>query len=97
MSLMPEQPNPYRPENKVLELPSEEGLRAMAGSQISAADLREWIRQIREKFNLPIAKGKMDAEWWAGYEDALKDLESFISRKSENAYSSDSGQNNCKP
>jgi hypothetical protein len=58
-------------------------LASAAGSQIAVADLRDWISQLREKFGLP-AKVKGRDKWWDGYEGAIQDLESFVSRQSEN-------------
>lgn len=56
---------------------------------LGSSDLTDWIKQLRKKFNLPVPPQKMDAEWWAGYDEALKDLERFIERQSTENESSD--------
>ncbi len=61
-------------------------LAAQYDSRIAVADLQKWVRRIRDLFSLPMpeVKGNDESQWWTGYQNALVDLERFISPRSEN-------------
>lgn len=45
--------------------------------EVSPDALLEWVKRVRERFDLPSPPRKIDDEWWEGYNEALKDVERF--------------------